>query len=160
MTIPAIDSIDTFGGALNDYVLGVVDPTTDRPASGANQAYAGVAMMTHTAARCWATFVTAATTGAMTIADHDAVWGTSVAPTPARTSQGIFTLTWPATVADELDVNHSTNLRVGSLMSISGATALHVQVARTSATVITVRVYDTTFTLVDAVGTTIGIGGY
>lgn len=115
MTAPDIDSLATYGGALNNYAP-VTDPTTDRDAAAANQAYASAAAMTHTSRRCWARFVGAASTGALALQvtnGHDSHWGSAsgVKPTFVRTSAGIVVLTWPATVTDEIGVVHTLNLR-------------------------------------------------
>lgn len=160
MTLPDKDTLDTYGGALNDYELGVVDPTTDRGAAAANKAYASTAMMTRTAARCYAAFVTAATTGAMVLSEHDALWGNTsgVAPVLARASTGVFTVTWPTSVTDPLGVAHTLALRRGTLLEVAGATAYHVQVARTAANIVTVRVFDMAGVAADAAGLAVCVG--
>ena len=119
MTLPDIDTLATFGGQLNDYSP-VVDPTTDRPAAGTNQAYSSIAMVTHTAPRAWCRFVTSATTPALaTNNGHDAMWGSSsgVKPTLLRNSIGNYSVTWPLTVTDEMGVSHTVNLRAVKVSS-------------------------------------------
>ena len=100
MTFPAQDSLNTLGGALNDYSA-VVDPTTDRGAAAVNTLVADVAMMGAIAPRAWCLFTAAATTAGMMLVSHNAGWGNSpgVAPTLARSAVGIYTLTWPASVS-------------------------------------------------------------
>jgi hypothetical protein len=95
-------SLSSLGGALNDYSP-AIDSTTDREAYGANQTYAAVSGMTHTAWRAWAQF-TWNGTGAPTLVAHDAQWGNTalVAPTVARTGVGLGTITWAATQSDEI----------------------------------------------------------
>ena len=123
MTLPDKDTLlQTYGGALNDYGTPVIDPTTDRPAAGANQQYASTAMMTRTAFRCFATItwvLPATGNGLWIVSRHDAVWeGANAAglalnavPTVTHVSPGVFSVTWPATVVDELGVSHTLSLR-------------------------------------------------
>ena len=76
MTLPDIDTLTTAGGGLQDYTA-VIDPTTDRPAAGANTAYANEAMATHTQVRALIRFVpngTSAPTLAATGFQWDSVW--------------------------------------------------------------------------------------
>lgn len=124
MTLPDVDSLSTYGGALSDYSP-VVDPATDESAVFRNKYAANVAMMTQTAARALRSFVgqTAAEPIDPTVGFvHAAVWGAgpSVKPTLARTSGGVWTVTWPATVNSELSsalasqgggATHTVNLR-------------------------------------------------
>lgn len=160
MTAPDVDSLATYGGAKVDLAP-VTDPTTDRPAAGANKAYASTAMMTHTALRAWRSFVGAATTPDVNLPAvnaHDAMWGsgTGVKPAVARTGTGVFTVTWPATVSDELSVSHSTALRRGWAVADS-ATLYHAVVVISAANVATVRVFDASGVASDAVGATITV---
>lgn len=126
MTLPDVDSLATYGGALADAAA-VSNPLTDRSASGTNPAYANVAMATHTNIRAWARF-TPAGTGTPVLAAagvaHDELWGAAMGaaaakPMLARTATGTYTLTWPATVLDEVpptalggQASHALNLRV------------------------------------------------
>lgn len=141
------------GGAMVNYEP-VVDPTTDLDAGFDNNSRCNVAMMTHTAIRSWATFTTAATTGALVLNAHDALWGNSlgVAPSLARTVAGTFTMTYPASVNDELGVAHTVNFRMGLGQARSATAGYDIQVIPTSANVLTIYVRDNTNTLVDAVG--------
>jgi hypothetical protein len=158
MTLPAVDSIDTYGGELNE-VAAVTDPTTDRPATGANQAYASVAEMTHTAIRAWRALVGHATTPTdPTTSVHDAVWGSdnSLKPTIARSGAGVYTITWAATVDDELGEEHTVSLR-RAWANVEGTTAYVALATVTSANVVTVRVFDMAGAANDAVGSTITV---
>lgn len=155
MTAFTTDALPTYGGALNDYSP-VVDPTTDRPAAGANASYAAVAGMTHTAIRAWARFTWNATT--VTLVAHDALWGNtlSVAPVVAHTGTGIVTVTWPTTVQDEIPVGAPgytgplpLNLRAGFGNLRVVATAFDVFVTPTSANVATVKLFNVAGTIAD-----------
>jgi hypothetical protein len=139
MTLPDSDSLSTYGGAFADYGVSVVDPTTDQAAADYNKMAASVAMMTNTAIRAWAIFTTAATTGAMVLQSHGAVWGTSVAPTLSRNTTGTFDVTWPSTVTDELSVSHTVNIRGVLHPNPYGSGFVHAQASRQAANV--VRVY-------------------
>lgn len=120
MTVPDIDSLNSYGGALNNYAP-VEDPTTDRDANAANKAYASTAAMTQTTTRAWARLVCAASTGALALATtnpNDGLWPNINAnlPTLLRNGTGDFTLTWPVTVLDSMGVSHSLNFRAARVM--------------------------------------------
>ncbi len=120
MTAPDKDSIQTYGGALNDYTP-VIDATTDRPAAGANQAYATAAALSQTGIRAWARFTWNAST--LTLVNHVEMWSSgpgNAVPTLAHTATGVSTVTWPTTVNDEILINqpgytspHTLALRAG-----------------------------------------------
>jgi hypothetical protein len=144
MTLPAVDSLALYGGALNNY-RAPVDPTTDRDAAAMNKALASIAMMSHTAPRAYAKISTAATTGTMVLLDHDAVWGDSpgVAPVLARTSQGIFTVTWPTTVVDELGVTHSVSLVASLGINVLSTDCILANVSLVATNVLTFALWNT-----------------
>lgn len=111
MPLPGIDSLDSFGGALNNDSP-VDDPTTDRDAGQMNTALEDVAGMTHTVARAFARVTLSATAPALTASNgSDATWGNSVPPVPTRSGTGVVVLTWPATVTDELGITQPLLLR-------------------------------------------------
>lgn len=117
MTLPDKDAISTYGGALENY-SDPVNPTTDEDAAWRNKYAANVAMMTHTITRGARSFL-GTTGGATQIADpasgfvHDAVWGDggSVKLTASYVQTGTYFLTAPTSVNDELNVQHSVNIR-------------------------------------------------
>lgn len=160
MTLPDVDTFASFGGPKVNYSA-VEDVTTDLDAVQVNGALCNVAMMTHTAIRAYRSYISAATTGAITDPTfaHDALWGnaSAVKPVMARTSQGIFTCTWPATVQDEGTVLgqsatvHTLALRHGWLEPEAGAGPYFTQVT-VSANVATLYVWDKTGAISDAVG--------
>ena len=160
MTAFTGDALTTYGGALNDYSP-VVDPTTDRPAAGANACYSAVAGMTHTGTRAWCRFTLNGSAAPVLIA-HDAMWGNSiaVAPVVARTGTGTVTITWPTTVQDEIPVGAPgytgplpTNLRAG-WASNRGTTAYQRTFDITSANVATLHVFNAAGSSADTAGAT------
>lgn len=153
MTLPDVDDLATLGGTKTN-AHPVEDPTTDLDAAQDNKQRCDVAMMTHTAPRAWARFTAAATTGAMVLVAHDAHWGNTapVAPVLARSSAGIFTLTFPTSVNDELAVAHTTNFRGAWGTSRGGATKYTIDVIPSSANVLTAYVRDAANALADAAG--------
>lgn len=157
--IPDVDSLATYGGALENYGIGVIDPLTDRDALAMNRALATVAGMSHTAIRAWCRFTTAATTGGMVLVSHDAVWGngSSVAPVLARSSAGVFTVTWPTTVTDELGVSHAVSFRCSLRPNVSSSTCYHANAVRTSANILTVYTFLANGTADDIAGTTVNV---
>lgn len=114
MPLPDIDSIDTYGGALSNYEP-IVDPTTDEDASWRNAYVCNVAMMTRTALRAVRRFKGHATTPAdpSTGTVHEAMWGNTngVKPSVVHNATGIYDVTFPASVDDELGTAHDVNLR-------------------------------------------------
>ena len=163
MTSPDIDSLSTYGGALVNYAP-VVDPTTDRDAAAANQAYASTAAMTHTSPRAFARIVGAASTGALALAGsnpHDSQWGKAspVTPTLSRTALGIVVVTWPATVTDELGVVHNLNFRYAKAW-IEGATPFWTPQCTVTANTVTINLFSTGFAASDLVGITYGVMVY
>lgn len=114
MALPDIASLDTYGGALSNYISAPVDPTTDRDAGAANEAYSDTAGMTATAVRAWARF-TLNGAGSPVLVSHNANWGgaPAVAPSASHVSTGRLRVTWPATVTDSLGVVHTLSLRDG-----------------------------------------------
>ena len=71
------------------------------------------------------------------------MWGSSsgVKPTLARTSAGVYTLTWPTTVTDQLGASHNVNLRWAKASCEDAAGFFRAKV--TSPNVVTVTCTDT-----------------
>lgn len=157
MTAPDIDTLSSYGGALQD-LSPVIDPTTDRPASGANQEYASAAAMTHTCPRALAR-ITWAGTGTPTLTTHEEQWnnGNNSAPTAARTAVGKGTLTYPATVYDEIPsgspgynaAGHALNMRFALGGCEDQTTLYHVQAYMSAPNVISFAIYNSSGTLAD-----------
>ena len=139
--LPSIASAGTYGGAgLVDYAgQAVIDPTTDRSASGVNPLVSDVAGMTHTAIRAWVRLTTNGVS-APSLVSSDATWqATSYAPpTVSRSGYGLLLITWPTTVNDEVPPGApgyidpiTLNLRAGWWTTVNSATfaALQLQVS-------------------------------
>ena len=111
MPLPDIDSIDDYGGVLQDDHF-VDDPTTQRAAAQMNAALESAAASTHVVPRAWARVVLGvAPTLAHTNA-NDSVWGISPSPVPTHPGgTGNYVLTFPLTVNDEIGNPHVLNLR-------------------------------------------------
>ena len=112
MTLPDSDTLANYLAAdqLVDFSP-MVDPNTDLPAEGANEAFASLAMMTRMAPRAYVVLVPG--DGSVELTEHDAVWGNTylVAPTVEYINTGRYVVTFPASVNDALGVEHSVNLR-------------------------------------------------
>lgn len=170
MPLPDISSIDDLGGPKANYAP-ITDPTTDEEAADRNRYVCDVAMMGHTAPRGFVRFVAvdgaAPTDPASSV--HDALWGSDVAvkPVVARTGEGVWTVTLPATVDDELTVEdavlgggeeHTVNVRAAIAQATAVAGVLKHAVAEvTSANVITVRGFNAAGTADDIAGSTITV---
>ena len=170
MPLPDISSLDDFGGPMANYAP-VTDPTTDEDAKYRNRYACDVAMMGHSAPRGFVRFVT--TNGAAptdpTSNIHDAMWGSTagVKPVVARTGEGVWTVTLPATVDDELTaepvavgggVTHTVNVRAAFAQATPVAGVLKHAVAEpTAANVITVSGFLADGTADDITGSTITV---
>lgn len=170
MTAPERDgSLVTYGGPFRDYAP-QVDPTTDPSSTGFNQMLDSVAQMTNMATRAWARF-TPAGTGTPVLAasgaQHWALWGNSpaVAPTPSRSNVGLYVLTWPSTVSDNIPSGqqgffgpHTVNFLAADGQAES-QTFYHVQCLATGNSV-TVQILNTSGSGVDPSGVTFFIKAY
>ena len=143
MTVPDIDDFNTYGGEISNYAP-VEDPTTDRDAAKACQAYASTAAMTQTATRAWARMTCNTTTGTLVLVDKDGLWPNTGpnAPTLLRNGTGDFTLTWPATVTDSRGVVHTLNFR-GAAASLEGTVFGFITATPASANSVRVRLANT-----------------
>jgi hypothetical protein len=156
MSAVGADALATYGGPLFDYSA-VIDATRDRPASGANAAYAAVAGLSHPAPLAWVSF-TVNGTGAPVLVAHDARWGNAigVAPVPTRSSPGVYVVTWPVNVQDEIPIGFPgyrgplpLNLRAGWPNLRVVATAFDLFVNITSANVATISCFSVAGSLAD-----------
>lgn len=156
MTLPDIDDIDTVGGE-KENLHPVANPLTDEDAAHRNIAFADAVMATRTLTRSWAKIVTV-NGAAPTLSAHNAVWGNSVpvAPTPARTGEGVVTLTYPATVTDDLGETHSVNFR-GAWAEDENSTDTRAKAKVTAPNVITVYTFTTAGAADDNPGTTVHV---
>ena len=169
MTLPSVDSFQTFGGALVDYAP-CEDPSTDRPAAAANQWYADTAAMTQTAIRA---FVRLSKSGAgysiflpdvptSSLTQQAAVWvdGSGVIPfvswpVVVRVSAGVYTITWPTTVVDSLGVTQTLNFRcpiAPSFEDYGSGSHGHARATITAPNQVTLRLFDGTTLLPSDLG--------
>lgn len=164
MSIPstASDFDGDYGGEKDDYLLVETDPLTDRAKDEMNRLVADTSMMTRTCPRAIVEFVTAASTGALSLTSHDAMWGNAFAvePVMVRDSQGLFTLTWPTTVDDPLEVEHTLAFRYAVPAITNDGT--RIAQATVTANTVTVKVMaaDGTGNVEDAVGASIVVVVY
>jgi hypothetical protein len=161
VTLPNVDTLaGSLGGALNDYDIPVLDPTTDRPASALNKAYANLAMGTHTAIRAWVNIGFIASVWTIVAHGQDSVWGSALgtAPSISVAGTGQAFLTWPTSINDEIPVGspgysspHSMSAfprAVWGRMS-AGTSLLRIEVIPIGAMFVVVGVFDITGTLVN-----------
>jgi hypothetical protein len=156
MTLPNQADPDTYGmpdGGWTNYDP-LVDPTTDVDAeNGGNDAFADIAAMTHTAVRGWARFTAGTSPTLATPNGSEAVWGNQspVVPVPAHVTTGEYTLTFPTTVTDNMNVTYTVNLR-RARVSCEGSTFYPCQCAVTAPNVVTVWICNSSFSPNDATG--------
>lgn len=135
----------TYGGPYANS-KDVDDPTTQIDQSQGNQFLCDVAMMTHTPTQAWVVFTGVTyTSGTMTIVpdDHDALWGsgTDVRPTVEQTAAGIYRVTWPANVDDELGDSHPVNMRAPDCSVYDVSTKDARVIGAWTANVVTINTY-------------------
>ena len=151
MTLPAIDSYDTYGGNKIDYSP-VEDPATDLSADQGNQARASVAGMTRTAPRLIVAFTTLAGLGTVTY--FDGVYGNAFADTPivVQGIPGVWAMGLPATITDFTGVEQNLNIRRahGQVESVSDRWS--VQCKKTAPNGLEIAIFDDTDTLTDPDG--------
>ena len=98
------ESLAYYGGPTQDQTP-VIDPTTDRSAAGINQALSSVGAMTLTAVTAWVRFqIVTGSPPTVGVINYSAIWnnGNNPAPTISRTSTGIYVITFPGTVYDDI----------------------------------------------------------
>lgn len=167
-----IRRLDDYGGPIENY-FPVTDPTKDEDAKFRNRYACDTAMLTHTGAVAIFAF-TSETGGAPTEPTfvHDARWGnaTAIKPTIVRTATGIWTITWPAVVSDDLTpfdpsvgggVQHTVNFRAAKAQATTVAGALKHAVAEVTApNVVRVNAFLANGTADDIVGSTVTVWAY
>jgi hypothetical protein len=97
--------------------------------------------------RAWVTFTGVTyTTGTQSIPviDHDAVWGgdVGVLPTVTQSATGIYLVTWPATIEDEIGVTRTLNIRYPHEPSTIDTTLSAAKVSAYTANTMTVRTFN------------------
>ena len=156
MTFPDIDTIDSYGGVLNDAEP-VTDPTTDRSAVGMNTGLASTAAMTATAMIAWCRFVGNASTPTLAASNGSgAAWGNDpgVRPTISHIGTGHYRATWPVTVTDVLGTTHTLNLKRG-LANVEGSTLSWALVGSQVANTIDIFTFNAAGSANDLAGQTI-----
>ncbi len=144
MTLPDIDTLATLGGELVNAEP-VLDATTDLDAGADSKSRANVAMMTHTSPRAMRRFTGHATTPTDPASGfvHDAQWGNVNANKPTLgIAATVYTVTWPATVQDELLVSHALNFRIAKAwVEVAGGTYYAATARVLTANSVEVRVF-------------------
>lgn len=156
--LPGVDSLATYGGAkVNEHAI--EDATAEEDAAERNLMACNVAGSTQTLPRAIRRFIGHGTTPTDPVTGvHYAVWGNELADKPvvANAGTGIYTITWPTTVTDELGETHDVNL-VDGWANVKGSTLYHVQVDITSPNVATVYVFNAASAPNNAVGVTLAV---
>lgn len=167
-----IRRLDDYGGPMANYA-DVVDPNTDEDAKFRNRYACDTAMLTHVSPVAIFRFITVAG-GAPTEPTfvHDARWGNSafVKPIVARTGTGVWTVTWPSLVDDDMTqfdpsvgggVQHSVNFRTAEARATPVAGVLkHAAATVTAPNIITVNGYLANGTADDIAGSTVTVFAY
>lgn len=155
--LPGISTLATYGG-MRVNERSVEDASSEVGADEFNVLMKDTAGHTQTAWRAIRRFVGHATTPAEPASNaHFANWGNSLVLRPPVTKggTGIYVVTWPATVTDDLGVIDTVNL-IDGVVNVNGTTLYHVQVT-CAANVATVYVWNAAGALNDAVGVTLAL---
>jgi hypothetical protein len=120
-----MSSLNTYGGIRENYAP-ILNPSTDYDANQIDEANADVAACTRTVSRGRIKLTLASTTPGLILNDWETVWkeSTDTLPILARSSTGVFTITFPTSVVDVLGVVRSVNIRFSSVGNVEGATGL------------------------------------
>lgn len=150
MTLPSSADIESYGGVLVDAVP-LIDPESELSADSLNEVRSDVAAMTRTSPRAIFQFTGSASSPTVTSsstwnAGHDAVWGNAnaVKPTLSRSSTGVITVTFPSSITDTLGNTVPVVLRAGRGSIASGSTPGFIIVEVTSASTLTIRMFNST----------------
>lgn len=143
--LPETADPTTFGGPFENHAP-VVDPVTDMDAAYQNRLNTEVAMLSHTAPRAWVRCTVSG--GAVTVADHEAVWGNGEAlePTATYVSTGKYTVEWAASY-DDLQAtpeSHATSLRCCQVSAYKASASRIVNGRLSDAVTAEVTTYDAT----------------
>ncbi len=156
--LPGTSSLDSYGGALQNYAP-VEDPTTDEDAAYRNQYAADTAMMTVTAPRAFVSFTGHASTPGDPASGfvHAALWGSGpdVKPVVTHVGTGHYLITYPATVDDLLNIEHTLNFRRAVAQVECAGVIKHACAEVTSANTVTVYTALANGTLDNLAGVTI-----
>lgn len=143
-------SLSDLGGPFGN-ALPPEDPETQLDAKQYNLAALTVAQASRTAYRAIVEFITSATATVLPGADAVSVWGNATAqqPTIQRTASGVYLVTYPTSFVNELEETEEVLFRFGHASIANPGFAL---VNSLLGNVITVQVFDTTWTLSDLGG--------
>ena len=142
MSLPSKNSFANLGGQLVDYSP-ATDPTTDLPASCDDETRSDVSDMTRTVTKAW--FGLSVSGSACSIAGngYDATYGNAgiYKPVPVYSSSGVYTVTLPASIVDNLGVTRYISLQTGWASYSGSATFGYPTVTVTGPNTVTVRCY-------------------
>lgn len=139
MVLPDNDDYASLGGGITN-AYPVANPQTDIDAAKLCKLIANVASMVGTSWRAWA-LVDLST---IAIASHGSQWGDdlSVKPVPSKLSTGVYAITWPTSIVDDLGASHTLALRAAARPGVVSATLYHAQIASVVANVVTFNVWN------------------
>lgn len=157
--LPNVASVDTFGGP-KENLHPVVDPRTDNDADDWTRLITQAAMASYTQPRGWVRCTVSG--GVITLADHSAVWGdtVAVAPLPVRSGAGAYTVTWAASYNDlqEDPESNAVNIRACTVSGYESSPAARIiQAEKTAANVVTVKAFDAAGSAADVTSFTVFI---
>lgn len=165
MTLPATpSSVADYGVpsvGFRDYIVGVVDPTTDQSAASANKAFADIAQMSQTRVTAR---VKLAVAGAVTptVVTHNALWGNAggVVPVILRTGVGVATITWTAAQVDPYGSSVAINLIDAFAELDNAAFTGFARAVVTAPNVVTLYQFSTAFVAADLTGVNVKVFAY
>lgn len=153
MALPNKSTASSYlGGVLakvNNQNLPPDNQNTDYDNTTIRYAFADVAALTQTAPQAVCVITLATSTGGLVLVSNKTLWGniTTTAPALSRVATGLFTITYPATVSNEVDAsigitnNITTNFACAIAQMQSGSTLAFAQ-ATASGNVITLNCFN------------------
>jgi hypothetical protein len=155
MPFPQKQTLATYGGALNDLAP-VSDPTTDRAAASANEAYASTAAMTRTASQLWVRYKTVAGAAPVLMA-WNAAWPKigNAAPALSYGGTGSVVVTLPTSILDELGNTQTVYLLAARRPNAEGATLYGASASVLAPNLAQVLLFTAAGALTDAAGTVV-----
>ncbi len=145
--LPDISSAQSLGATSWADYQPITDPTTEISADILKEIAVNSCAATHTVSRAIVSFQCATYTSgsqSITVIDSDAVWGNLalVLPTVVQTSAGVYVITWPESLHDELGGDHTVNIRFPHNPVVIGSTYGSAMVVSKTAHSITIQAYD------------------
>ncbi len=147
-------NLDSYGGDFHDEIP-VEDSTSQLSSTYYTRLASDAAQMTRTSVRAWASFTPTATAAPLTfdpaVVTARSWWGAgggAQKPVVTKTATGLYQLTWPPTLNDELSVPEDVAFLTGWAV-VMGTVLGSAQIGAIGANAVAVRIYNSSAALAD-----------